>query len=91
MSLGQALALVNGPTLAGAVAEPGSRIAALFKNNPDDKQVIEEIYLATLCRMPTEQESTKFTAELAKAKNKQEVAQDIMWALLNTSAFLFNR
>jgi hypothetical protein len=91
MSLGQALALVNGPTLAGAVAEPGSRIAALFKNNPDDKQVIEEIYLAALCRMPTEQESAKFTAELAKAKNKQEVAQDIMWALLNTSAFLFNR
>ena len=49
------------------------------------------MYLAALCRLPTEQETVKFTAVLAKSANKQEAAQDIMWALLNTSAFLFNR
>jgi len=91
MSLGQALALVNGPTLSGAVAEPSGRIAALFQKKPDDKQVVEELYLAVLCRMPTEDETAKFTAVLAKSEKKQEAAQDIMWALLNTSAFLFNR
>jgi hypothetical protein len=91
MSLGQALALVNGPTLSAAVAEPGGRVAAIFKDKPDDKKVIEEIYLAVLCRFPTEQELARFTAVLAKSSNKQATAQDITWALLNTSAFLFNR
>jgi hypothetical protein len=91
MSLGQALALVNGPTVSGAVAEPNGRIAAIFKDKADDKKVIEELFLAALCRFPTEQEQTKFGAVLAKAENKQAAAQDILWALLNTSAFLFNR
>src|SRR5262249_5378802 len=84
MSLGHAVALVNGPALSGAVAEPAGRVAAIFKDKPDDKKVIEEIYLAALCRLPTEQEVARFGAVLAKAENKQATAQDIMWALLNT-------
>jgi uncharacterized protein DUF1553/uncharacterized protein DUF1549 len=91
MSLEQAMALVNGPTVSGAVAEPGGRIGQLFQAKQDDKKIVEEVYLAALCRFPTEAESNRFTAILAKAPNKQEAAQDILWALLNTSAFLFNR
>ena len=91
MSLGQALALVNGPTLSGAVAEGGGRIAEVFKQKPNDKKIVEEIYLAALCRMPTAEETAKFSDFIGKSANKQEAAQDIMWALLNTSAFLFNR
>ncbi|MBY0526044.1 MAG: DUF1553 domain-containing protein [Gemmataceae bacterium] len=91
MSQGQALELVNGPTLSGAVADPAGRVAKVFQAKPDDKQVIEAIYLSVLSRPPTEQESARFVRELVKAPNKQEWAQDLMWALLNTPAFLFNR
>jgi uncharacterized protein DUF1553 len=91
MSLGQALALVNGPTLSDSVAAPGGRITQLFQAKPDDKKVVEEIYLAVLCRLPSEVEMNRFVKVLEKASNKQEAAQDIMWALLNSSAFLFNR
>jgi hypothetical protein len=91
MSQGQALELVNGPTLSGAVADGTGRIAKLFQAKPEDKQIIEEVYLSVLCRPPTAQELDRFTKEVAKARNKQEWAQDLMWALLNTPAFLFNR
>jgi hypothetical protein len=91
VSLVQALALVNGPTLSGAVSEPGGRVAALFQKKPEDKQIIEEVYYAVLCRPPSEKELDKALKQLAGAANKQEWAQDLMWALLNTPAFLFNR
>lgn len=95
MSLGQALTLVNGPTVSNAIADPNGRLSKLFKTNPDDRQVVEEIYLATLCRLPTDTESTVCIQQLAKQakdpKARQQVAQDLMWALLNSPAFLFNR
>ena len=84
------MALINGP-LSGAVAAPDGRIAALFKEKPDDKRIIEEVYLATLCRLPSDAESERFLKALAKTANKQEFAQDLMSALMTTSAFLFNR
>lgn len=91
MSLGQALALVNGPTLSDSVAAPGGLVAQLIQAKTDDPKLVEEIFLAALCRLPDEKEKARFTAVLAKAANKQEKAQDMMWALLNSSAFLFNR
>jgi Protein of unknown function (DUF1553)/Protein of unknown function (DUF1549) len=91
VSLVQALALVNGPTLSTAVAEPGGRVAALFQKKPEDKQIVEEVYFSVLCRPPTQKEMDRCLKELGKAANKQEWTQDLMWALLNTPAFLFNR
>ena len=63
----------------------------LFREKPDDKRIIEEVYLATLCRMPTEVESERCLKLLARSANKQEFAQDLMSALATTTAFLFNR
>jgi hypothetical protein len=92
MSLEQALALINGPTLSGAVADPQGRIAALIKDKVTDRRLVEEIYLAVLGRLPTEDEATLCIKEgLSRFPNRQEAAQDLMWALLNTSGFLFNR
>ena len=91
MSLEQAMALVNGPTLTGSVAQPTGRLAELFKKKLDDKKIVEELYLAVLCRFPTPEETDRMTKVLAKAAKKQETAEDLMWALLNTPAFLFNR
>ena len=90
VSLGQTLNLVNGPTLADAIADPDGRLAKLLKTNPDDKKIVEEIYLATLCRFPTEAEAAKAGEHLKKATSREEAAQDLLWALINTPAFLFN-
>ena len=74
------------------IADPEGRIAQLFKTKPDDKRVIEELYLSAWCRMPTEKEIDLGVKRLAAHPDKkQETAQDTLWALINTSAFLFNR
>jgi Protein of unknown function (DUF1549)/Protein of unknown function (DUF1553) len=87
-SLPQALNLVNGRTISDAVAEPRGRIAKLVLSGKGDAAVIEELYLASLSRVPTAQESERAVLYLdggAKATR----AQDLLWALLNSKAFLY--
>ena len=91
VSLGQALNLVNGPTIADSIIAPEGRIARLMKPSPANRQLVEEIYLATICRLPKPTELSEAYSYLAKAKSRTEAAQDLMWALINTPAFLFNR
>ena len=65
-------------------------IARLINEKADAKRTVEEIYLATVGRFPTETESNqgqKYVTEFGLSDG----AQDLMWALINSPAFLFNR
>ena len=55
------------------------------------RAIVEEVYLSVLCRVPTEEEFASADAYIAQVGNLQEAAQDLMWALINSPAFLFNR
>ena len=91
VSLSQALNLMNGATISNAIIDPNGRLATLAANTPDDAKLVEEVYLATLSRFPTKGESATATKHIKTAKDRMEGAQDLMWALLNSPAFLFNR
>jgi hypothetical protein len=91
VSLGQTLNLINGPTIAEAIIDPNGRIAQLMKSNPDDRRIVEELYLAVLNRPPRPDEADKIVPQIAAATDKTLGAQDLMWALINSPAFLFNR
>ena len=91
VSLGQALNLINGPTISDAIASPSGRIAQLIKANLSDDRLIEDIFLSVVCRMPTAKERASGLRYLKKAASRSEGAQDLMWALINSPAFLFNR
>lgn len=62
MSLGQALSLVNGPTLADAIRDPDNAIHDLLKVEQNPRAIIEELYLSFLSRFPTEEESAALAA-----------------------------
>jgi hypothetical protein len=53
MMLGPVLNLVNGPIIGDAVRDPDNRIAKLVAAEKDDAKVVEELFLAILCRPPT--------------------------------------
>jgi hypothetical protein len=89
MTLSHALNLINGATLSEAINAPSSRIAKLVETEKDDKKLIEEIYLSCLNRLPTDKEISAIDFE--HAKSRPELAQDLTWALINSSAFVFNR
>ncbi len=91
VSLAHAMNLINGPTVANAIIDPTGRIAKLLKEDKDDRSIIEELYLATLARLPQDNEYATAVEHFANAESKEEGAQDLMWALINSPAFLFNR
>jgi hypothetical protein len=91
VSLSQALNLMNGSTIADAIADPNGRAANLVKNTPDDHKLVEELYLATMSRLPTKTEMETSLKHISTAKDRTEGAQDLLWALVNSPAFLFNR
>lgn len=90
VSLAHALSLINGKTIGDAIASPDNRIARLLKDTTDPKKVVEEVYLATLSRPPSEKElaAIDLTADGGKIGDG---AQDLAWALMNSPAFLYNR
>ena len=88
--LGQALTLVNGEVIADAIANKGNRLTRLILQYQDDAQVVDELFLAVLCRPPTEAERETGLTAIREAGNRLEGAQDLAWALLNSPAFLFN-
>ena len=90
VSLVQALNLVNGSTIADAVADENGRVARLMVAGATDRQIVEELYLAALNRLPEPREIDLSQTYLARGMNRAERAQDILWALLNSNSFLFN-
>ena len=54
-------------------------------------QLVKEVYLAVICREPNEVELKQGVDFVAEVGNPSEAAQDLMWALINSPAFLFNR
>ena len=92
VSLVQALNLLNGATIADAIADPEGRIAKLVLSGVADRKLVEEIYLAAVNRMPEGNELDLALTYLSKGSaGRTERAQDLLWALLNSNAFLFNR
>jgi uncharacterized protein DUF1553 len=87
-SLPQALNLVNGKTIADAVADPNGRVAALVLSGRSDEAIVEDLYLAALSRLPTREEQVRGVTYLSNGA-KATRAQDLLWALLNSKGFLY--
>lgn len=88
-NLAQALQLINGPTINDKLKAPDNRIGRLIKEKKTDAQILEELYLETVSRIPTKEDSAIALGHLAKAKDKRKAWEDIQWALINTKEFLF--
>jgi len=93
--LRQTLHLANAESLHRKLGDPNGRIAKLLAANRPDREIVEELYLATLSRLPDEAELKsvqQFLVGAATKKDvKKEVMEDLLWTLLNTAEFSFSR
>jgi hypothetical protein len=89
-NIAQAMHLLNGDTLSKKIADPTGRVEHLAKAKAPPPAVIADLYLVTLSRPPSPQETAKAQQWVADATNLREGAQDLLWALLNSREFLFN-
>jgi hypothetical protein len=89
LSLPQALNLVNGKTISDAVADSSGRVTKAVLSGRQDRELVEELYLAALSRSPSPQETAEAIRYL-QTEGRGERAQDLLWALVNSKAFLYN-
>ncbi len=85
------LQLINGKSILARVAQPGGRVEQLVTQPRGNPELIEDLYLWALARLPSEAERQVALAHFeAYAGERHAAAQDLMWALLNSKDFLFN-
>jgi len=88
-SLAQALQFVNGRLIKEKLARPDNRIGRLLSGRAPDKDILDELYLATLSRYPTEGERQAMLAHVVRKVGRREAWEDVQWALLNSLEFRF--
>ena len=80
-----ALRLMNGPSLSNP-----TRIADIVRAGKTPEGTIERLYLMTLSRRPTAHELERYTTYVKEQSNANKAYADLLWALLNSSAFAMN-
>jgi hypothetical protein len=89
-SVVQALHLMNAPDLHKKVTSDAGRAARLFKEKKPPRAIVEELYLLTYSRFPTEEERAIGMSLFEGPKADGRVAvEDLLWALLNSAEFVF--
>jgi hypothetical protein len=88
----QALFLMNGALVTREVqARPNSMLGYLLMTHPDNRSVLEVVYLRVLGRRPSEKEVRTCSNYLNNVGDRGEAFEDILWALLNSTEFLSRR
>ena len=97
-SMVQVLHINNGETINEKLRQEKSCVAQILGSEKTDEQIVDEAYLTTLNRHPSEQELTAILqvfGELSDAENesaaveRREAIEDLYWGLMSSREFLF--
>jgi hypothetical protein len=95
-SMVQVLHIANGNTLNGKLQSKDNRLSRWLTAFPDNGQLIDEVFLTCLARLPKPEERQELVTMLAEidpakdAAGRRELLEDIVWSVLSSREFLFN-
>lgn len=89
VTMPQLLHLQNGESVVQKIRSGGGRLARLVKEKKSDDAIIDELFLATLSRLPTAAQREVVKKALADG-DRDEALRDVFWALINAKDFAFN-
>ena len=94
-TLTQALHIINSPYVNGKLKSRNGTITKLLEPKTGEKlppaELATELYLMTLSRLPTDAELDTATTYLENEETRREDTEDLLWALISSRSFLFNR
>ena len=89
-ALVQSLYIANHPDLLKKISSPKGRLAEILKARNDDSQRIDELYLWTLSRLPTDAERQICLERVRNSVSAQRGYEGLLWGLVNTREFILN-
>jgi hypothetical protein len=88
-NLAQALQLINGPAVNDRLRNATNRIGKLIAAKKTDAEILNELFLVTLTRPPTDSEVSAMLGHVSAQVDKRKAWEDVHWALINSKEFLF--
>ncbi|MBL8826282.1 MAG: DUF1549 domain-containing protein [Planctomycetaceae bacterium] len=88
--IGQSLQMISSDYIASKLRDNAGRVAKLAASQQSFAEKIDELYLMTLARFPTDSERQVILAQPIDDKQVREKLEDLAWVLMNTKEFLFN-
>jgi hypothetical protein len=84
----QTLFLMSDPVLLQKIHN--GRLGQLLAGSRSDADLVEELFLASLSRLPEVKEKSAALKQVSAAKARREGFTDVVWALINTREFILN-
>jgi hypothetical protein len=88
-SIAQALHLLNAPELFEKISHRQGRARRLSGSSLSPIEVIDELYLSTLSRLPSDAERDLMLSAFTDL-DRRAASEDVLWTLMNSKEFLFN-
>lgn len=90
-SVVQALHLMHAEGLQGKLEDKAGRVSQLVQSERSEAQIVEELYLTALGRLPTKDELAIAVEQYSlEGATRQTATEDVLWALINSAEFVFN-
>ena len=87
-ALPQTLFLMSDPVVLKKIT--GGRLSKLLAAKTSDARIVDELFLATLSRLPDAGEKTTALERVSAASDREAGLVDVLWALVNTREFILN-
>jgi Protein of unknown function (DUF1553)/Protein of unknown function (DUF1549) len=87
----QSLQMVSGELVTRLLESTDNRLGAGLKAGLSDDDIVNDFFLAALCRLPTAAERMQVRAHLARSTDRRKALEDVGWAVINSKEFLLRR
>lgn len=89
-SITQALHLLNSPEINEKISHKRGTARHLATSKFSVDEILDELYLRTLSRLPTDEERTVLRQAFPPGEaDRRAAVEDVLWSVLNTKEFLF--
>lgn len=90
-SIAQALHLMNSEEISTKIRSRDGTARKLARSKMTPTEIVDELYLGTVSRYPTEAERSVMLRFFAEAgEDRVGAVEDVLWALLNSRGFIYN-
>ncbi|VTS01796.1 DUF1549 domain-containing protein [Tuwongella immobilis] len=89
-TLAQVLLLANSEDMENKLHSDQGRIAKALKAKKPVREIIDELYLQSVSRLPTDRERQRIERFVGQSPDPAAAFADVLWTLVNSKEFMFN-
>ena len=90
-TLNQTFQMISGRLINTLLTQSDNRLKQLLESKQSDAQIVEDLYLSTICRPPSSEELQATLVHLQSNTNRRAALEDVAWSLINAKEFLLRR